>query len=193
VIAVALILGLPFTGALLLALVRAHRRAAQLNCALSLATLAGGAALFTTAPETSAYFLVDEFNIYLIVLTAFVGFTTSLFSAGYIQHEIDTGRLNARYLRFYHAMYQGFMFSMLLALVSNNLGIMWIAVEAATLTTTLMVSLYRTHEAIEAAWKYFILCGVGLALALFGTILLYFAAQAVLDRPPETDPGAMLV
>jgi len=55
---------------------------------------------------------------------------------------------------------------MLLALVANNLGVMWVAVEGATLTTVLMVSLYRTHQAIEAAWKYFILCGVGIALAL---------------------------
>jgi hydrogenase-4 component F len=66
---------------------------------------------------------------------------------------------------------------MLLALTANNLGLMWVAVEGATLTTVLMVSLYRTHEAIEAAWKYFILCGVGIALALFGTILVYLTAQ----------------
>jgi hydrogenase-4 component F len=77
-------------------------------------------------------------------------------------------------------MYQAFMFSMLLALVANNLGIMWVAVEGATLATALMVSLYRTREALEAAWKYFILCGVGIALALFGTILMYLAAQPVM-------------
>jgi hydrogenase-4 component F len=69
---------------------------------------------------------------------------------------------------------------MLLALTANNLGVMWVAVEGATLATALMVSLYRTREAIEAAWKYFILCGVGIALALFGTILMYLAAQPVM-------------
>jgi hydrogenase-4 component F len=77
-------------------------------------------------------------------------------------------------------MYQAFTFTLLLALVANNLGVMWVAVEGATLTTALMVGLYRTHEAIEAAWKYFILCGVGIALALFGTILMYLAAQGVM-------------
>jgi hydrogenase-4 component F len=72
------------------------------------------------------------------------------------------------------------MFTMLLALLTNNVGILWVAMEAATLTTVLLVSLYRTPAGIEAAWKYFILCGVGIAQALFGTILLYLAAERVL-------------
>jgi hydrogenase-4 component F len=77
-------------------------------------------------------------------------------------------------------MYQMFTFTMLLALLTNNVGILWVAMEAATLTTVLLVSLYRTPASLEAAWKYFILCGVGIAQALFGTILLYFAAEKVL-------------
>jgi len=52
--------------------------------------------------------------------------------------------------------------------------------EAATLSTVLLVTLYRTPASLEAGWKYFILCGVGIAQALFGTILLYFAAEKVL-------------
>ena len=77
-------------------------------------------------------------------------------------------------------MYQMFIFTMLLALLTNNVGILWVAMEAATLATVLLVSLYRTPASIEAAWKYFILCGVGIAQALFGTILLYLAAEKVL-------------
>jgi hydrogenase-4 component F len=71
------------------------------------------------------------------------------------------------------------MFAMNLALVANNIGLMWVAIELATLTTVLMVGIYRTHEALEAAWKYFILGSVGIGLALFGTILVYMAAQPV--------------
>src|SRR5204862_8024430 len=73
-----------------------------------------------------------------------------------------------------------FTFTMLRVLLSNNVGILWVSMEAATLTTVLLVSLYRTPASLEAAWKYFILRGVGLAQALFGTILLYFAAEKVL-------------
>jgi hydrogenase-4 component F len=79
-------------------------------------------------------------------------------------------------------MYQVLMFGMNLALTANNIGLMWVAIEVATLTTVLMVGIYRTHEALEAAWKYFILGSVGIALALFGTILVYMAARPVIGE-----------
>ena len=91
-----------------------------------------------------------------------------------------------RRLRLYHSMYQLFMAAMFLALLTNNMGLMWVAMEAATLSTVLLVSLYRTKASLEAAWKYFILCGVGIAQALFGTILLYFAAERTLGRQGMT-------
>ncbi|TMJ66360.1 MAG: hydrogenase 4 subunit F, partial [Alphaproteobacteria bacterium] len=100
----------------------------------------------------------------------------------YIGHELEIGRLTPQFLRFYHAMYQLLMFAMNLALLANNIGVMWVAIELATLTTVLMVGIYRTHEALEAAWKYFILGSVGIALALFGTILVYMAARPVIGE-----------
>jgi hydrogenase-4 component F len=128
-----------------------------------------------------------------IALNTFVGFTTSVFSASYIGHELLSGRLTPTYLRFYHAMYQLLLFAMNLALVSNNIGLMWVAVEIATLTTVVMVGLYRTHEAIEAAWKYFILGSVGIALALFGTILFYMAAQPVVGEGLDAMTWTVLI
>jgi len=115
-------------------------------------------------------------------LNSFVGFTTSVFSASYIAHELETGRFTPAHLRFYHAMYQVLLFAMNLALVANNIGLMWVAIEMATLTTVIMVGIYRTEAAIEAAWKYFILGSVGIALALFGTILVYMAARPVVGE-----------
>jgi len=100
-------------------------------------------------------------------------------------HELETGRVGAPRMRLYHASFQGFLFTMQLALSTNNLGILWVALEGATLATVLLVSLYRTPESVEAAWKYFILCGVGIAQALFGTVLLYFAASRVITNPEE--------
>src|SRR5581483_2452035 len=133
-------------------------------------------------PEPNQYLLVDDLNVVFILLNTFIGFTTSAFSASYIAHELEIGRLTAGHLRFYHAMFQLMLFGMNLALVANNIGLMWVAVELATLTTVLMVGIYRTHEALEAAWKYFILGSVGIALALFGTILVYMAARPVLGE-----------
>ncbi|MBB5576672.1 hydrogenase 4 subunit F [Rhizobium paranaense] len=178
--AVTAVLVIPIAAAALLALLPGYRMTARLNIVASLLTLLAALLLFVSArPPPGRYLLVDDLNIVFVALNAFVGFTTSVFSAGYIAHELEIGRLTPANLRFYHAMYQIMMFGMNLAFVSNNIGLMWVAVELATLTTVLMVGIYRTHEALEAAWKYFILGSVGIAFALFGTILVYLAAQAV--------------
>ena len=171
------ILVIPAVTAAILALTPSYRASARLNVLSSFLTFIAALSLFVRKPETGPYILVDDLNIVFIVLNTFVAFTTSVFSASYIAHELETGRLTPIRLRFYHAMYQILLFAMNLALIANNIGLMWVAVEMATLTTVLMVGVYRTPEAIEAAWKYFILGSVGIALALFGTILVYIAAR----------------
>ncbi len=181
-----LVLGFPLAGGLVLAATGHWKRAAEINSAFSLLTLLAAALLTLRVIEHGPQLLFDEeifidpLNVFLVALTAFVGFTTSLFSRPYMRIEHDHGRLSSRRLRLYHSMFQMFSFTMLLALTTNNMGILWVSMEAATLTTVLLVSLYRTPASLEAAWKYFILCGVGIAQALFGTILLYFAAEKVL-------------
>ncbi len=187
-----LVLGMPLLGTLVLALLGARRYAAEVNVAVSLATLLAALLLVVRVIRNGPLlvgheqFFVDPFNVFLVALTAFVGFTTAIFSRPYMRIEQHHGRLNARRLRLYHSMYQLFMAAMLLALLTNNMGLMWVAMEAATLSTVLLVSLYRTKASLEAAWKYFILCGVGIAQALFGTILLYFAAERTLGRQGMT-------
>lgn len=134
---------------------------------------------------TGDYFIVDHLNIFFIVLNTLVGFTTSAFSASYIGHEIETGRLTPLFVRFYHAMYQVMMGAMNLALLANNVGLLWVGLEFATLITVVMVGIYRTPSALEAAWKYFILGSVGISLAFFGTILIYLAGQPELCSAAE--------
>ncbi len=183
---ITLVLGVPLIGGLLLALTGHKRYAAELNALMSLATFVAAALLtgrvIADGPMTALHeqLFIDPFNVFLVALTALVAFTTALFSRPYMRIEQHHGRLNAARLRLYHSMYQLFTFMMLLCLLSNNVGVLWVAMEGATLTTVLLVSLYRTPASIEAAWKYFILCSVGIAQALFGTILLYFAAERVL-------------
>jgi hydrogenase-4 component F len=181
-----LVLGIPLAGAALLAAAGHRGRAPEVNVLMSLLTFAAAASLTTRVIADgpllalNELFFVDAFNVFLVTLTAFVGFTTSLFSRPYMRIEAERGRLSPKRLRLYHSMYQMFSFTMLLALLTNNIGILWVALEGATLATVLLVSLYRTPASLEAAWKYFILCGVGIAQALFGTILLYLAAERVL-------------
>ncbi len=187
------VLLIPGLSACLLAALPGYRLTSRLNVLATFLTFATAVSLFVVEPASGKYLLVDDLNKVFIVLTTFVAFTTSAFSASYIGHEIEIGRLQLRYVRFYHAMYQVLMFGMNLALVANNIGLMWVAIELATLTTVLMVGIYRTHEALEAAWKYFILGSVGIALALFGTILVYMAARPVIGEGPDAMVWTILI
>ena len=181
-----ILLALPLAGSVLLGLLGARPWAPRLNIGASFATFLAACALTARVIEhgnlkfVHEQFFIDPFNVFLVTLTAFVGFTTALFSRPYMRVELEHGRLTPGRLRLYHSMYQLFMATMLLALTTNNLGLLWVSMEAATLSTVLLVTLYRTPASLEAGWKYFILCGVGIAQALFGTILLYVAAESVL-------------
>jgi hydrogenase-4 component F len=187
-----ILLSVPLLGAALLALLGERTWAPELNVVASLGTFLAGIMLTVRVIGEGPLlvwkeqFFVDPFNVFLVALTALVGLTTALFSRPYMRVEQLRGRLGTGRLRLYHSMYQLFMFTMLLALLTNNMGILWVAMEAATLSTVLLVSLYRTPASLEAAWKYFILCGVGIAQALFGTVLLYFAAEKVLGAEGTT-------
>ena len=187
------VLVIPAFAAGLLAVLPGYRATARINVLATTLTLLCALSLFFGRPVPGAYLLVDDLNATFIVLTTFVGFTTSVFSATYIGHELAIGRLTPPFVRFYHAMYQVLMFALNLALVANNIGLMWVAIELATLTTVLMVGIYRTHEALEAAWKYFILGSVGIALALFGTILVYMAARPVVGEGLDAMVWSVLV
>jgi len=133
---IAIVLGLPLLGALLLALTGHRGWAPELNATMSFATffattlltvrVIGGGPMAAFEEQ----FFVDPFNVFLVALTAFVGFTTALFSRPYMRIEQDQGRVNAARLRLYHSMYQLFTFTMLLCLLSNNVGVMWVAMEA---------------------------------------------------------------
>lgn len=184
---ISLLLGVSVVSSALLAFVGDRRLAPELNVLASLSSFIISLFLAADVYASGAgivgnYFFVDAFNVYLVVLTTFVSTTTAIFSRNYMRFERTHGRVGGGRMRFYHAMFQLFIFAMLVALLANNVGVLWISMELATLATVLLVSLYRTPSSIEAAWKYFILCGVGIALALFGTILLYFAAERVVGE-----------
>src|SRR3989338_5781579 len=119
--------------------------------------------------------MIDAFSALFFLIIVSVGFLSSVYGAGYLFNEtepaIPTAKLR-RYAFFFHL----FLFTMLLTVCSNNLGIMWIAIEATTLASAFLVNVDDKKSSIEAAWKYLILCTVGIALALFGIILSYYSA-----------------
>jgi len=187
------ILVVPLIAAVVLVVLPGYKSTARINVLACFLTFVFALSLVIERPPDGPLLFVDDLSIVFVILNVLVGFTTSIFSASYIAHELETGKLDSTYTRFYHAIYQVMMFAMNLALISNNLGLMWVAVEMATLTTVLMVGIYRTPEALEAAWKYFILGSVGIALALFGTILFYVAAAPVIGQGLEAMTWTILI
>lgn len=119
------------------------------------------------------WFLCDKFGACFILLNSFVGMTISFYAISYLDNEKDQ-HFHPFIYRFYHTGYQLFLLGMLVVLLSNNIGMMWVAMELATIASVALVGLYHTPQALEAAWKYLILCGVGLGFALLGTVILYF-------------------
>jgi hydrogenase-4 component F len=169
---------LPWAGALLLAFLPRERQATLANIGVSAAGFLLALALLAHPGGIQGWTHVDALNTPLVVLSFLIGLTTAVFSHGAVGAE----RFDALRLRAYHVAFQVFMGAQALALLADNMGVMWVAVEIATMASVLMVAVHGTPPAIEAAWKLFILCGVGITLALFGTIILYLAAQPLVGH-----------
>jgi hydrogenase-4 component F len=173
----------PWAGALALALVPPRFGIGRfVNIGIGCGSLGIAIALLGHPDGEQGWTRTDALNLPFVAVSALIGLTTAVFSAA----TLDAERFDQLRIRAYHTAFQVFMGAQFLALVSDNLGVMWVAIEIATLASVLMVGVHGTPAAVEAAWKFFVLCGVGIALALFGTILLYLAAQPVIG---SGDPG----
>ncbi|HVI40652.1 MAG TPA: hydrogenase 4 subunit F, partial [Anaerovoracaceae bacterium] len=110
-----------------------------------------------------------------------IGFLVSIYSIGYLNEELKHEKINHKKIKFYYSMMYIFMFSMIIALTVNNIGIMWVAIEATTLASAFLVGFNNDKHALEAAWKYVIICSVGIAMALVGIIFLHLASVNVVS------------
>ncbi len=126
----------------------------------------------------------DALSAFIVLIVSIIGFAASLYSIGYMGHEFKNGNMELKKLRVYYALFHIFMFTMLLVGVTNNLG-MWIAIEMTTLVSALLMIIYSRKSSVEAAWKYVIICTVGITFALFGTILTYYAAVNILGESSD--------
>lgn len=125
------------------------------------------------------FIYIDALSAYIIIIVAIIGLLSGLYSIGYTGHEVKAGELPIRRLKIYFFLFYIFIFTMLAVVITNNLGIMWVAIEATTLASALLVAFYDHKSSLEAAWKYVLICTVGIIFALLGTILLYYAAVSI--------------
>lgn len=136
-------------------------------------------------------FYIDSLSIIVLDIVVIIGFMTSVYSIGYLEEELRHKKLDKGRLRIYYMLMYAFIFTMLLALTVKNIGIMWVAIEATTLASAFLVGFYNGKDAIEAAWKYIIICSVGIAIALLGIIFLQFSSIGVLESSQFLDWTAL--
>lgn len=140
---------------------------------------------FKTVSMANGFFYADALSALVILLTASVALICAAYSIGYLRSDEQsgdlgddaTGKEQLALLRMYYTLTPLFVFSMLFMSVANNLGVMWAAMEATTLASIFLVTFYGKITSLEAAWKYAMIGGVGLSMALFGTLVAYYAGH----------------
>ncbi len=136
-----------------------------------------------TSPVLASLFYLDPLSVITLDTIAIVNFMVSLYSVGYLEEELKHHIITGGMIRIFYVLTSTFVFTMVLVVTTQNLGVMWVAIEATTLASVFLVGFYNNKHAVEAAWKYVMICSVGIAFALLGIILLYFSSLQVLPGP----------
>jgi hydrogenase-4 component F len=137
------------------------------------------------------FFYLDALSMMILDIILTIGLMAAIFSIGYLEEEVRQGKLPAKKIRLYYMLMVTFIFTMVLALTVKNMGLMWIAIEATTLASAFLVGFYNNRYALEAAWKYVIICSVGIAVALLGIILLHLSSAGILENGSFLDWTAL--
>lgn len=136
---------------------------------------------------------MDALSVYMLIIVALVGFITAIYSVTYMRHDYQIGKIKEQQLRWYYLWFHLFIMTMILVCLVNNVGILWVAIEATTLLSALLVGFYSNRHSLEAAWKYLIICSVGIAFALVGIILLYSSALSIVSNPAQALNWSFLI
>ncbi len=197
----------PLAAAALAAVLGWRRLSASVTVLAALSVLVSGAVL-GFGVESGARFGVghllraDALTVTMLIVIGTVGTLATWASVGYIDAELDHGHTDHKGASLYGVLVPIFLAAMGLAVLANNIGVMWVAIEATTVATAFLVAHRRTRPALEATWKYVVICSVGIALAFLGTVLLYFASlhagassgtaldiDVLLAHAAQLDPG----
>ncbi|WP_313896957.1 proton-conducting transporter membrane subunit [Streptomyces sp. GC420] len=144
----------------------------------------------------------DALTVWLLLVVGAVALIACATAPSYLAGERTAGHADARSTAVFHALVQAFLAAMGLAVITANLGVLWVAVEATTIVTAFLVGHRNTRSSVEAAWKYVVICSAGIALAFLGTVLVYYAARqagvpeayaldwpTLVDRADRLDPA----
>ncbi|MBI4401084.1 MAG: hydrogenase 4 subunit F [Nitrospirae bacterium] len=185
-----LLVATPIVAGLGSLLVRERRAVEVLQCAqvgamLASAALVAERVIVSGSVSVGIFLQADALSAWLDLIIGIVGSTGTLYAVGYVGEEMDRGHLSFRRYRQFFCLFDLYLGAMLIAVNLENVAIMWIAIEGSTLSAALLIGFERSKAALEAGWKYVILSSVGIALALFGTILVYYSSEHVLGVSSE--------
>jgi hydrogenase-4 component F len=171
----------PLAAAVLAALLGWRRLTASVTVLAALSVLVSAAAIGVHVGSGAQFGVgrllrADALSVTMLIVIGTVGTLATWASVGYINAELTQGHTNRKGANLYGVLVPIFLAAMALAVLANNIGVMWVAIEATTVATAFLVGHRRTRPALEATWKYVVICSVGIALAFLGTVLLYFAS-----------------
>ncbi|TWF92642.1 proton-conducting transporter membrane subunit [Saccharopolyspora dendranthemae] len=173
----------PVLAAGIYALVGWHRASAWISAASAgivlTAAISVASAVISGGPVSTlgGSLRADALSAFMLVVIGAVALLATAATPDHLRTEIGAGRASARTAARHSLLVQLFLAAMSLAVLAASLGVLWVAVEATTIVTAFLVGQRRTRSAVEAAWKYVVICSAGIALALLGTLLLNYAAQ----------------
>ncbi len=134
-------------------------------------------------PELEGFFYIDSLSALLLDIILIIGSMVCIYSIGYLNEEYKHKAIELSSIKLFYILIYMFIFTMVLVVTTDNLGLMWIAIEATTLASVFLVGFYNNKHSIEAAWKYVIICSVGIALALLGIVFINYASASVFHNP----------
>lgn len=126
------------------------------------------------------FLVIDQLSAVLVFIIGIVGTICCLYTVNYLRADQKSGELDSRRAGRFFGLLQLFVATMYLAVLADNLGVMWVAIEGTTIVSALLVGFYGTRASLEAAWKYIIICTVGITFAMLGIILTFHSARGIL-------------
>jgi hydrogenase-4 component F len=158
-------------------------------------------------PRVLGVLRVDDLGLVFLLLLVVLTLAVSIYTVGWLKQAVAIGNMKAESLRYYFALVHAFVATMVVTVLADNLGVLWIAMEGTTITSAVLVGYHGHHHGLEAAWKYIIVTTIGISFGLFGTVLIYAAAaaaagsagagamswSAIMSVAPKLDPGIVRI
>jgi hydrogenase-4 component F len=158
-----------------------------------------------SGPQALGVFRVDDLGLIFLLLLAVLTLAVSIYTVGWLKQAVAVGNMKAESLRSYFALVHGFVATIVVTILADNLGVLWIAMEGTTITSAVLIGYHGHQHGLEAAWKYIIVTTIGISFGLFGTVLIYAAAAhemgaansmswaAIMNVAPKLDPGIVRI